>query len=178
MTRDSRGSVHGQMEVDGVKRGPNRQRKVRFVTHDDLVKHAAEDAEEDVAPLRRAEIERRDLEKLSSVERYRLEELQSVSKQLKSFYGLDFELDHASALLNKAAPGAHHPNNLQFLLKLHNGKKRNSNWPRFTLEEQLEYIRASVQLQKLVMDRLELDNQTEVMEALLNRIAQIYEEAE
>ncbi len=27
MTRDSRGSVHGQMEVDGVKRGPNRQRK-------------------------------------------------------------------------------------------------------------------------------------------------------
>ena len=101
-----------------------------------------------------------------------------MSTQLKLFYGLDFELDHASALLNEAAPGRHHPDNLQFLLKLHNARKRNSNWPRFTLEEQLEYIRASVELQKLVMDRLELDGQTEVLEALLNRIALIYDESE
>lgn len=170
----STGAYAGQIEIDASER----PRKVRYVTSDELAKHVAEEAEEDAAPLKRAEIERRDYEKLTSVERYRLEELQAISKQLKSFYGLDFELDHAAALLNVEAPGPHHPDNLQFLLKLHNGKKQNSNWPRFTLEEQLDYIGRALDLQKLVIERLGFDSQTEVLESLLDRISSAYEKAQ
>ena len=115
------GAYVGQIEIDASER----PRKVRFVTSDELRRYEAEEAEEDVAPLRRGEIERRDFAKLNSVERYRLEEFQAVSKQLKSFYGLDFELDYAEALLNADSPGRHHPDNLQFLLQLHNRKKQN-----------------------------------------------------
>ena len=167
----SAGNYFGQVEIDAS----DRPKKVRFVTGDELRRHEAEEAEEDVAPLRRNEIERRDFSELTSAERYRLEELQSISKQLKSFYGLDFELDHATALLNTEEPGKHHPDNLQFLLQLHNRKKHNKNWPRFSLDEQLLYIRTSADLQKLVMDRLELEDQTEVLDALLERIARVYD---
>ena len=61
----STGSFSGQIEIDTSER----PRKVRYVTQDDLTRHAVEDAEEDVAPLRRAEIERRDFQKLSPVEK-------------------------------------------------------------------------------------------------------------
>ena len=166
----SSGSYIGQIEIDSSEV----PRKVLYVTGDVIAKHAAEDEEDDVAPLKRAEIERRDFAKLTSVERYRLEEFQSISRQLKSFYGFEFELDHASALLAEESPGAHHPDNLQFLLAWHNRKKQNSNWPRFTLDEQLAYIRAAVDLQKLVIERLGLEDQTDVVDALLERIARVY----
>lgn len=167
----SAGIFDGQIEVDTSER----PRRVRFVTADDLAKHAAIEAEDDVAPLKREEIEKRDFEKLTSVERYRLEEFQSISRQLKSFYGFEFELDHAAALLNEEMPGAHCPDNMQFLLKRHNRKKQNSNWPRFTLDEQIAYIRSAVELQKLVIERLGLEDQTDVVDALLERIAKVYD---
>jgi len=50
---------------------------------------------------------------------------------------LDFEVDHTQVLLNPHAPESHHSDNLQFLLKSHNGKKHSKNWERFSLEEQL-----------------------------------------
>lgn len=165
------GSYAGQIEIDTSER----PRKVRFVTPEVLAKSAAVEAEEDAAPLRRGEIEKRDFEELNSVERYRLEEFQSISKQLKSFYGFEFELDHADALLNPKAPGKHHPDNLQFLLARHNRKKQNSNWPRFTLDEQVEYIRAAVNLQQMVIERLGLEDQTDVVDALLDRISRVYD---
>jgi hypothetical protein len=63
---------------------------------------------------------------------------------------LDFEVDHSQALLNPDSPGKHHPDNLQLLLKSHNGKKHSKNWERFSLEEQVEYITTAINLQKIV----------------------------
>ena len=71
-------------------------------------------------------------------------------------------------------PGKHHPDNLQFLLKLHNAKKNNANWPRFSLEEQLNYIDSAIKLQKVVIDRLGFENQTEVSDSLIDRISKVY----
>jgi hypothetical protein len=166
----SSGKFGGVIEVDESER----PKRVRFLSEVELAKHIAEEKEDDVAPLRRSEIERRDFEKLTSKERYRLEELQSISKQLKSYYGLDFELDHAAALLHPDNPGKHHPDNLQFLLKLHNAKKNNANWPRFSLEEQLNYIDSAIKLQNIVIDRLGFENQTEVLDSLIDRISNVY----
>ena len=166
----SSGNFGGRIEIDESER----PKRVRFLDDVELAKHIAEETEDDVAPLRRSEIERRDFANLTSIERYRLEELQSISRQLKSFYGLDFELDHAAALLNPDNPGKHHPDNLQFLLKLHNAKKNNANWPRFSLGEQLSYINSAIELQKIVIDRLGLENQTEVLDSLIERISKVY----
>ena len=170
----SSGSYLGRVEIDATE-SPKR---VRYVTRDEFERHAEEEVQEDVAPLRRAEIERRDFAGLSAIEKYRLEELQAISRQLKSFYGLDFELDHAKALLNGDAPGSHHPDNLQFLLKQHNARKNNANWPRFSIDEQIHYIRAAVALQKTVMGQLGYEDQEDVLNSLLDRIANVYGSAD
>jgi len=167
----SSGTYAGTVEIDNTER----PRKVRFTTSEQFKEHVDAEAEEDAAPLKRVEIEKRDLGSLSTKDKYRMEELQGIAKQLKSFNGLEFELDHASALLNDKSPGRHHPDNLQFLLKAHNAKKHNKNWPRFSLDEQLTYIRTVVGLQKLVADRLNISVDNDVLEALLERLAKVYD---
>jgi hypothetical protein len=46
-------------------------------------------------------------------------EFEAIAKQLRGYSGLDFEADHARALLNREKPGAHHPDNLQLIIKAH-----------------------------------------------------------
>ena len=166
----SNGAYDNQIEVDTSER----PRKVRFLTEDLRTEHESQEIEEDVAPLRRDEIIRLAMQSMSSNDKYRTSEFDAIAKQLKIFFGLDFEVDHANALLNKVEPGAHHPDNFQLLLKPHNGKKNNNNWKKFTIEEQVEYIQTAIKLQNIVASRLSIDIENNVLDSLLERLKNIY----
>ena len=169
-SRISSGGFGSQVEIDTTER----PKKVRFLTLTEQQQHEAEEVEEDLAPLRRIDIIRRDSEQLTVTEQYRIDEFEAISRQLKAYFGLDFEVDHAAALLNGNAPGKHHPDNLQLLLKAHNGKKHANNWPRFSFDEQKQYIEAAITLQTLVAGRMHVDVETKVQVSLLNRLEAVY----
>jgi hypothetical protein len=168
----SRLSTNGfpEVEIDDSER----PRKVRYVSEGQKQERIEEELEADIEPLTRAERIRQDTEALSEVERYRIEEFETISKQLNKFFSLDFEVDHALALLNSTQAGKHHPENLQLLLKAHNGKKNKKNWQRFTLEEQKEYIKQVIALQTIIASRLEISLVDDVLDSLLERLERIY----
>ena len=90
-----------------------------------------------------------------------------------NFY-LDFELEHAKALLNDKDPGLHHPDNIQVLLKSHNRMKSSDNWERFSLVEQMEYIKSAVILQKMVSRRMGIEIDDSVIDSILHRLKAVY----
>ncbi len=169
-SRLSSGGFGASVEVDASER----PKKVRFLTVVEQKEHEAQEVEEDLAPLRRIDIIKRDSEQLSVAEQYRIDEFEAISRQLKTYFGLDFEVDHASALLNPKTPGKHHPDNLQLLLKNHNGKKNASNWPRFSFAEQNQYIEAAITLQSLVAVRMNVEVVSSVKDSLLQRLEAVY----
>lgn len=166
----STGGFGPSVEVDESER----PRKVRFVTAEQQELHIEKEIAEDTEPLTRAQIIRRASEELNTKEQYRLEELQNISESLNSYFRLDFEVDHAMAILNPDNPGLHHPDNLQLILKSHNRTKSNSNWIRFSLEEQEKYIRAIIQVQSLVAKKMQVDLEESVIDALIARLKMIY----
>lgn len=166
----SQGGYEGKIEIDISER----PRKVRYLPEEEREEHKTQEIEEDVAPLRRNEIISQSRQVMSSHDQYREAEFDAIAKQLKSFFGLDFEVDHAKSLLNRNEPGIHHPDNFQLLLKAHNAKKNNDNWARFTLDEQIEYIKAALRIQEIVAPRFKIDMETMVLESLLNRLKNIY----
>lgn len=166
----SRGAYEDSIEIDTSER----PRKVRFIPEDQRGAHETQEIEEDVAPLRRDERIKQDLQSMSVNEKYRTAEFEAIAKQLRGYFGLDFEVDHAQALLNRAKPGAHHPDNLQLIIKAHNSRKSNGNWARFTLEEQVEYIETVVRLQEMVASRFESDLDKGVIDSLLMRLKKVY----
>ena len=166
----SNGAYENKVQIDTSER----PRKVRFIPEFLRLEHDAQEVEEDVAPLRRDEIIKTATKAFDNNEKYRTSEFESVAKQLKIFFGLDFEVDHAQALLNKEDPGQHHPDNMQLLLKVHNGKKNNKNWEKFSLEEQIKYIENTIALQSLVASRLNVDMESEVLQSLIDRLKNIY----
>ena len=169
----SNGAYENQIEIDTSEK----PRKVRYVPEDERTEHDAHEIEEDVAPLRRDEIIKIASSDFDNNEKYRVSEFEAISKQLKTFFGLDFEVDHAQALLNKEQQGKHHPDNLQLLLKAHNGKKNNNNWERFSLEEQIKYIKAAIDLQALIASRSGIDMKEEVLQSLIERLKSVYSKA-
>ncbi len=66
-------------------------------------------------------------------------------------------------MINNDKQGEHHPNNLQFLLKHHNGKKNKKSWNRFSFDEQVEYIRKTTSLQSLVADKFNIEIDTKIL---------------
>lgn len=166
----SRGAYAGRLEIDDSER----PRKVRYLPKEQQAAHLEQDIDDDVAPLRRDELIKLATQSFSAHEKYRVDEFESIAKQLKQFFGLAFEMDHSEALLNPNAPGKHHPENLQLLLKAHNSKKNSKNWPRFSLEEQVAYIEAAIQLQSLVATRFEIEMENQVLGSLLERLKGIY----
>lgn len=166
-----RGAYENHIELDASER----PRKVRYVSLQEHKTRIDEELDEDVAPLKRSEIINQNKQTLSTKEAYRIEEFESVSKQLKQFFGLEFEVDHAHALLNKEKPGSHHPDNLQLLLKVHNGKKYNNNWERFTIAEQTEYIIAAINMQKIIAPRFSIICDDSVLDSLISRLKAIYD---
>lgn len=166
----SQGGYEGRIEIDTSER----PRKVRYIPEDKRVEHEKQDIEDDIAPLRRDERIKLAVKSFGTHEKYRADEFDSIARQLKQYFGLDFEVDHAQALLNQESPGEHHPDNLQLLLKTHNGKKNNSNWQRFCIDEQVEYIEAAIRLQAIVAPRFGVELENQVLGALLKRIKDVY----
>ena len=169
-SRVSTGGWAGTIEVDTSER----PRRVRLLSPEAARDYVALETEEDLEPISRNQKIRADEAKLSTKDQYRVAEFDAIATQIKAFFGLDFECDHAKALLNPTEPGDHHPDNLQLLLKAHNRTKSHSNWTRFTLEEQIEYIHAAVRLQRVVAKRMDIDLQEDVITALIERVRAVY----
>lgn len=151
-----------------------RPKKVKYLTKEELDENTKKELNEDIEPLKRQEIINNAKDKMKVLEQYRMEEFSSIQKAFKSCFGVDFEIDHAQALLNKEKPGEHHPDNLQLLLKHHNGKKNNKNWERFTFEAQEQYIQQAIKLQGLVADKFDIKIDSEILRLLLLRLKEIY----
>lgn len=100
--------------------------------------------------------------------------MENIIKQLKSYFCLDFELDHARAVRNRENPGTHHPDNLQLLLKIHNNRKSHKNWERFTFDEQANYLKAVINVQLLVSKKMNVDIDEDVISKILERLRIIY----
>lgn len=166
----SRGAYAGQIEIDESER----PRRVRYITESEAESQIQHEIEEDVEPLTRAQRIRADEDSLSVKDRYRLDEFQNIIEQLRKFFNLDFELEHAKALLNHADPGKHHPDNIQLLLKSHNRMKSNSNWDRFTLEEQIAYIKATIEVQTLVSKKMQIELEPNVIDQIIERLKNVY----
>ena len=160
---------YDNIEIDDSER----PRKVRYVSADAKQELLNEELEADVEPLTRKEKIENDSQKLTPYERYRIDEFYALSGQFKKYFDLDFEVDHAKALLNVDA-GTHHPDNLQLLIKAHNAKKNKKNWERFTFEEQKQYIEQVVALQLTIASRLEIVLVDEVLEKLCGKLEEIY----
>ncbi len=158
------------VEIDDSER----PRKVRYMSELDKKTLIDDELEADIEPLTRAERIRSDFENLTEIERYRIEEIETISRQLNKFFSIDFEVDHATALLNPTESGNHHPDNLQLLIKAHNGKKNKKNWERFTIDEQTEYINNVLALQTLIASRLGVSLVNDVLESLLERLVKVY----
>ncbi|MDY7025207.1 MAG: hypothetical protein SVC26_02565 [Pseudomonadota bacterium] len=75
---------------------------------------------------------------------------------------------------NKREQGKHHPDNLQLLLKAHNASKNNTDWVRFTFEEQVDYIKSAIHLQSLIAGRMGIEIDSSVLDSLFVRLKQIY----
>lgn len=152
----------------------DRPKKVRYISIEEQTEHLNQDIEEDVAPLKRNELIKIHTESLTIHEIYRIDEMEAISKQIKTYFALDFEVDHSQALLNTESPGKHHPDNLQLLLKNHNGKKHSKNWERFSFDEQVEYIATAIKLQEIVAQRLGIELETSVLTSLIQRLKNVY----
>jgi len=166
----SRGAYAERIEIDTTER----PRKVRFIPESEQAAHIEQEIDEDVAPLKRDEIIKLASQGFSAHENYRVSEFETLSKQLKMYFGLSFEVDHAHALLNKEAGGQHHPDDLQLLLKEHNIKKNNNNWQRFSVDEQVQYIETAIKLQSLVAHKFDIDLEQQVLGAMMERLKSIY----
>lgn len=151
-----------------------RPRKVRYLTSEERQSNQEKELNEDIEPITRTEIINQAKDKLKIFEVYRLDEFKNIQKAFKDFFGLDFELDHAQALLDKENQGSHHPDNIQLLLKYHNGKKNNKSWGRFNFETQVSYIKDAIKLQSNVAESFDIELDNEILSQLLNRIKAIY----
>lgn len=169
-SRISRGEYAEKIEINTGEK----PRLVRYVEPAEQASHEEEEIQDDIAPLKRGDIIRKAELGFTTEERYRVAEFEAISGQLKQCFGLSFEVDHAKSLLNQEDPGSHHPDNLQLLLKAHNGRKNNQNWERFTLAEQVEYIDAALKMQSLIAERLGVDLITSVLLSLKARLEHVF----
>jgi len=166
----STGKFTGHIEVDESER----PKRVRILSDELVLNYIESEIEIDLEPLTRAQKIRSDESKLTVKERYRVSEFEGIISQLKEFFNLDFELEHAKAILNPTDPGTHHPDNMQILLKSHNRTKSNSNWERFSIKEQIEYIEAVVRVQKIVSQKMGIEMEDDVIRSVIERIKLIY----
>lgn len=163
-------------ELDGVivVDKAERPKKVKYITKEEFDENKKEDLEEDIEPLRRQDIINQAKESFEAKELYRVSEFENIQKGFKNFFGIDFEIDHAQALLNDTEQGKHHPDNFQLLLKYHNVKKYKNSWQRFSIEEQINYIHKVIALHKVIEDKLAIKLDENILDNLLNRLKAIY----
>lgn len=152
-----------------------RPRKVKYLTKEEQQSNQEKELNEDIEPITRFEIINQAKDKLKIQEIYRFDEFKNIQKAFKDFFGLDFDLDHAQALLNPEIRGSHHPDNIQLLLKYHNGKKSNKSWKRFNFNEQKDYIMDAIKLQSNVAQSFQLELNNDILNQLLDRLKSIYD---
>ena len=169
-SRISAGGFSKTVQIDDSER----PKKVKYITEDELEELIQNEIDEDVEPLRRQDIINHANDQMKVLELYRISEFENIQKAFKLFFGVDFEIDHAQALLNDDTQGEHHPDNLQFLLKYHNGKKNKNSWNRFSFEEQVDYITKTISLQSLVADKFDIKIDKKILESLIDRLKAIY----
>jgi hypothetical protein len=169
-SRLSAGGYSQTVQIDDSER----PRKVKYITADELEEHTKHEIDEDVEPLRRQDIINNANDKMKVLELYRISEFENIQRAFKLFFAVDFEIDHAQALLNNDKQGEHHPDNLQFLLKHHNAKKSKKSWKRFTFEEQIDYIKKTISLQSLVADKFNVEIDNNILDSLSSRLKMIY----
>jgi hypothetical protein len=167
----SRGAYVGVIEIDESEK----PRKVKLLSEDEKGHYQEKELEDDLAPISRDQKIRAEFDELSVKDKYRIAEFEAIIKQLRQFFNLDFELEHAQALLNPTHPGQHHPDNIQLLLKSHNRSKGKENWNRFNLNEQIEYIKAVIVVQKIISIRIGVEMDEAVIDSILTRLKEIYE---
>jgi len=168
--RLARGGFEPHVQIDASER----PRRVRYLSIQQVKEHIEDELEEDLAPLTRDQIIRQQEMTLSVRDKYRITEMRTIISQLKSFFNLDFEFEHAKAILNREEAGNHHPDNIQLLLKSHNRMKNSNNWKRFTIDEQIEYIKAVVKVQELVSSRMGIQLEDDVIDSLIDRLKAVY----
>lgn len=151
-----------------------RPKKVKYITKDQLEENIQKEIDEDIEPIRRQDIINNAVDKMQILDLYRISEFENIQKAFKQFFGIDFEIDHAQALLNDDKQGDHHPDNLQLLLKYHNGKKSKKSWERFTFDEQVDYIKQTISLQSLVADKFDVEIDNKILESLISRLKSVY----
>lgn len=169
-SRLSSGGFSKTVQIDDSER----PKKVKYLTKDELEEHTQNEIDEDIEPLKRQDIINNAKDQMKVLELYRISELENIQRAFKLFFGVDFEIDHAQALLNDYKQGEHHPDNLQLLLKYHNGKKNKNSWRRFTFDEQAEYIKKTISLQSLVADKFDVEIDNKILESLINRLKKVY----
>ncbi len=169
-SRLSAGGFSKTVQIDDSER----PKKVKYLTKDELEEHTQNEIDEDIEPLKRQDIISQAKDQMKVLELYRISELENIQRAFKLFFGVDFEIDHAQALLNDNKQGNHHPDNLQFLLKHHNGKKNKNSWQRFTFDEQAEYIKKTISLQSLVADKFNVEIDNKILKSLITRLKEIY----
>ena len=162
--------LDGVIEVDKTER----PKKVKYITKEEFEENTKEDLEEDIEPLRRQDIISQAKDILEAKELYRISEFENIQKGFKSFFSIDFEIDHAQALLDDKEQGKHHPDNFQLLLKYHNVKKYKNSWQRFSIDEQIDYIYKVIALHKVIEDKLEVKIDKNFLNNLLNRLKAVY----
>lgn len=151
-----------------------RPRTVKYITIEEQQNNQEKELNDDIEPITRIEIINQAKDKLKVYEIYRLDEFRNIQKAFKDFFNLDFELDHAQALLNRESQGSHHPDNIQLLLKYHNGKKNNNSWKRFDYEAQIDYIKDAIKLQSNVAESFDIKLDDGILSQLLSRLEAIY----
>lgn len=169
-SRLSSGGFSNSVQIDDSER----PKKVKYITNDELKFNIQKEIDQDIEPLRRQDIINNAVNKMEVLDLYRISEFESIQKSFKQFFGIDFEIDHAEALLNNNKQGEHHPNNLQLLLKYHNGKKNKTSWERFSFKEQSEYIKKTISLQVLVAERFDVEIDNKILDLLLKRLQEVY----
>jgi hypothetical protein len=166
----STGDFEQWVQVDDSER----PRKVRYISPEEATKIVVKEIEEDVEPLNRAERIFEHEKSLTQKEKYRVAEIFDIAKTTSRMFRLDFEVDHAQAILSETNPGKHHPDNLQILTKSHNVRKNNSNWVRFTFEEQIDYMKSVIKVQKIVEHKMALELDDALIENIISRLKLVY----
>ncbi|WP_258239487.1 HNH endonuclease [Arcobacter sp. LA11] len=165
-SRLSTGGFDSFIKIDNSER----PRRVKYITEEESKEELEEELEDVNINLTKKEAEKN----MNSSDKYRLNEFYKIRDEFKEFYNIHFEVDHAKALKNKKNRGVHHPDNFQLLTKYHNGQKSNNNWKRFSIDEQVEYINKTIELQIIISSRIDIKIDEVILNSLLDRLKQVY----
>jgi len=148
-------------------------RVVQYVSETGLNEFIKRSAKKDTEPLILETNMMQDIQKLAESEKYRLEELKSITEQLNRYFALNLELHHAHSLLRNRKEGQHNADNLQILTKEHALIKKDGE-KKFSIEEQKAYIKRIISIQMMINKEIDINLTDEVLEMLLDRLEKVY----